>query len=208
MKRTKSDSDHTRAMLLDAADKLFGSRGYSRTTLLDVAREAGLTRGAMYWHFTNKADLFKQVLERMFSQVTRMIQDSMGMQGSPRYKIEQFIEIMIRMILEHPPYKALQEILLFRSEWQEELHELYQMHNDTIAFFEDMLMTLLGEGEKTGQLPSSSDKELIAASCFAFFSGLHLMKGIFAHKFPKPMKSEQMARFFISRILPPQETAQ
>ena len=64
-RRTKEDALATRHKLLDAAEQLFQLQGVSRTSLQDIARRAGATRGAVYWHFKDKADLFNQMMERV-----------------------------------------------------------------------------------------------------------------------------------------------
>lgn len=64
VRRTKEEAEATRVQLLDAAEKVFCDKGVASTTLDDVARCAGLTRGAVYWHFRNKADLFEEVCNR------------------------------------------------------------------------------------------------------------------------------------------------
>ena len=64
-RRTKADAQATRAGLLDAAEHLFQSRGVARTSLNDIALAAGTTRGAIYWHFKDKADLFNAMMERV-----------------------------------------------------------------------------------------------------------------------------------------------
>jgi TetR/AcrR family acrAB operon transcriptional repressor len=64
-RRTKEDALVTRNKLLDAAEWLFQSQGVSRTTLQDIALRAGATRGAVYWHFKDKADLFNAMMERV-----------------------------------------------------------------------------------------------------------------------------------------------
>lgn len=58
MRRTKAEAEETRHRILDAAERVFYAKGVSTATLEDVAREAGVTRGAIYWHFNNKTDLF------------------------------------------------------------------------------------------------------------------------------------------------------
>jgi AcrR family transcriptional regulator len=58
MRRTKADAEATRQKILSAAERVFYAKGVSNTTLEDVAKEAGVTRGAIYWHFSNKTDLF------------------------------------------------------------------------------------------------------------------------------------------------------
>ena len=64
-RRTKADAQATRSGLLDAAEKLFAARGVSRTSLNDIAVAAGTTRGAIYWHFKDKADLFNAMMDRV-----------------------------------------------------------------------------------------------------------------------------------------------
>ena len=63
-RRTKEDAAETRSNLLDAAERIFDEKGVSRTSLNDIAVGAGTTRGAIYWHFKDKADLFNAMMQR------------------------------------------------------------------------------------------------------------------------------------------------
>ena len=65
MRRTKEDAEKTRAAILNAAEQLFLERGVAHTSLEHIARAAGVTRGAVYWHFQNKADLFTAMLNQV-----------------------------------------------------------------------------------------------------------------------------------------------
>ena len=65
VRRTKADAEATRTALLDAAEQLFQANGVSRTSLQDIASAAGTTRGAIYWHFKDKADLFNAMMDRV-----------------------------------------------------------------------------------------------------------------------------------------------
>lgn len=56
-RRTKEEAEQTRQHLLETALRLFAERGISRTSLKDIAAEADLTHGALYWHFKNRTDL-------------------------------------------------------------------------------------------------------------------------------------------------------
>ncbi len=64
-RRTKQDAQATREALLDAAERVFEQRGVSRTSLNHIAEAAGVTRGAVYWHFKDKSDLFNAMMERV-----------------------------------------------------------------------------------------------------------------------------------------------
>ena len=63
-RQTKAQAEQTREAILDAAEKVFYERGVARSTLEEVARVAGVTRGAIYWHFRDKLDLFLTLNER------------------------------------------------------------------------------------------------------------------------------------------------
>lgn len=65
VRRTKSEALETRNRLLDAAERVFQVKGVSGTTLGDIATAAGATRGAVYHHFKDKADLFNAMMERV-----------------------------------------------------------------------------------------------------------------------------------------------
>jgi TetR/AcrR family transcriptional regulator, acrAB operon repressor len=64
LRRTKAEALETREALLDAAEAVFFEKGVSRTSLTDIASAAGLTRGAIYWHFADKVALFEAMVER------------------------------------------------------------------------------------------------------------------------------------------------
>ena len=64
-RRTKAEAEETRQRILDAAERLFFVDGVSRTSLELIANAAGVTRGAIYWHFKNKVELFEALHERV-----------------------------------------------------------------------------------------------------------------------------------------------
>ena len=63
-RRTKEEALETRNALIDAAELVFELRGVAGTALQEVAETAGVTRGAVYWHFRDKADLFNAMMDR------------------------------------------------------------------------------------------------------------------------------------------------
>ena len=64
MRKTKEDALATRDSILDAAAALFAENGVSGTTLQHIATAAGVTRGAIYWHFEDKGAMFNAMMER------------------------------------------------------------------------------------------------------------------------------------------------
>ena len=75
MARTKQDlrSETTRRLLVTAARTLFGARGYANVATEEIVRAAGLTRGALYHQFRDKADLFAAVAEEVEAEIAERI---------------------------------------------------------------------------------------------------------------------------------------
>lgn len=64
-RRTKEDAQKTRDEILTAASKVFCENGFANSSLEDIAGEANVTRGAIYWHFKNKNDIFEALHEQL-----------------------------------------------------------------------------------------------------------------------------------------------
>jgi TetR/AcrR family transcriptional regulator, acrAB operon repressor len=63
-RKTKQEAQATRTLILDTAERVFEQRGVAGASLHEIANAAGLTRGAIYWHFNDKADLFDAMMAR------------------------------------------------------------------------------------------------------------------------------------------------
>ncbi len=72
VRRTKLEALGTRNRILDAAERVFALKGVSNTSLAQLAEAAGVTRGAIYWHFRNKADLFDAMMSRVVLPMEEM----------------------------------------------------------------------------------------------------------------------------------------
>jgi len=75
MTKTKHDlrSEATRRQLITAARRLFGARGYAAVGTEEIVRAAGVTRGALYHQFRDKADLFAAVAEEVEAEIAEQI---------------------------------------------------------------------------------------------------------------------------------------
>lgn len=79
-RRTKVEAEQTREQIIDAAEELFLTRGVARATLEQIAQAAGVTRGAIYWHFRNKTDLFDAMYCRVHDPVEDLVNQSLALE--------------------------------------------------------------------------------------------------------------------------------
>ncbi len=63
MRRSKEDTQITRETILRSAFNTFFERGYAESSLTVIAENAGVTRGAIYWHFKDKNELYREVVK-------------------------------------------------------------------------------------------------------------------------------------------------
>src|SRR5215475_12129190 len=85
MARTKHDlrSEKTRQQLVAAARGLFGARGYAGVSTEEIVQAAGVTRGALYHQFRDKADLFAAVAEQIEAELAEQIASAVGAVTDP-----------------------------------------------------------------------------------------------------------------------------
>jgi len=97
----QTDRKPTAERILDAAEDLFAEKGYSATSLGDVADRVGIRSPSLYNHFRNKEALYGAVVDRLLDMFTAPLAE---LRGSPitRERIYQWLETIVRMHHERP----------------------------------------------------------------------------------------------------------
>jgi TetR/AcrR family acrAB operon transcriptional repressor len=127
-RRTKEDALATRHALLDAAELLFQQRGVSRTSLQDIAQAAGVTRGAVYHHFADKAALFDAMMERV-----RLPLEDAELQAATTPEqawaaLETMLVEVFRRIADSEQVHRVFEIAIMKVEYVDEMAALRERH--------------------------------------------------------------------------------
>ena len=127
MRRTKEEAQETRNQILDAAEQVFSEKGVSRATLDDIARGAGVTRGAVYWHFKDKADLFAAMLERVVLPLEDMWQSPESAQD-PLAQLRSCSLAALRRATGDAHRRRVFEIVYHKCEYVEDMASLRERH--------------------------------------------------------------------------------
>ena len=173
-RRTKEDADETRNRLLDAAEQVFYDKGVSRASLAEIALAAGMTRGAIYWHFKDKVDLFSAMMER----VTLPLEMAHGMpgtrvgQGDPLQHMHAMLTGLLRDIENDARTRRVFEIAMYRVEYVGEALGVRERRQLAYERFAAVLVQYLDAAADAAQMRLPMDTAVAAAGLQALFDGL------------------------------------
>ena len=128
-RRTRDEALETRNTILDTAERVFSERGVSHTTLADIAAAAGVTRGAIYWHFKNKADLFDAMMARValpMEQMTARASDE-ALEDPLSYVRACALNVLERVVSD-PQCRRVFEICCHKCEYVDEMSQIRDRH--------------------------------------------------------------------------------
>ncbi len=172
-RRTKEDALVTRDQILDAAEHVFQRRGVSRTSLQEIALEAGLTRGAIYWHFQNKADVFDAMLQR----VTLPMQANFNSQpeveaADPLQHLRRNVATAFHQTVHDLQVRRVFEIASHKVEYVDELQALRERHISERGECLADLHRRLSLAVDVGQLDASLPMQGVAIGLHSLIDGL------------------------------------
>ncbi len=171
-RKIREDSLKTRAQLLDAAEEVFFHKGFSGSTLEDVARAASVTRGAIYWHFRNKTDLFMAMVERVRLPIEALAEAACCEGKNP---LEQLREVSIRILREtatNPRRRRVLTVIFQRCELVGEMTELEMRQRAACVDCIGRIEQSLARAVEVGQLPPTLPLKQTAFVWHAFLMGV------------------------------------
>lgn len=117
-----SDRDESRARIISAAQKIFSTRGYSDATNADIAREAGMTSGAIYHYYESKKDLFGAAAADNWSRITEEFRNIESDTSVGR--LENLLTKSSEIAASSPDISRFAITVASEAERHEELHEI------------------------------------------------------------------------------------
>lgn len=158
---TKEEALETRNRLLDAAEDVFHRNGFSRTSLADVAQTADVTRGAIYWHFKNKSDLFNAMCERVRLPMEKMAEAAA--EDRTRNPLD-YLRTSCIFFLQHTAQdkhsRKVFEILFHKCEFVDESDPVFIRQQQAVRCGGERLEQLLADAVGSQQLPATLDTRL------------------------------------------------
>ena len=174
VRKTKEEAEQTYQALLDAAAMLFIRQGVAKTTLSQIASEAGMTRGAVYWHFDNKDAVIQALWERNAKRLQQAFDDMLLhiVSPNPARSFRAAIKKMVQSVVIEPELGQIIRIVLHNVEFTDEKTQLQSFLMSKKELFTETMkrafVILQGHNALRVELPP----ELLAQSLLCYIHGL------------------------------------
>ena len=172
VRRTKEEAEVTRESLIDAALTVFGRKGYALTTLSDVAKEVGVTRGAIYWHFGGKEELYNELVKERFKESNEVFLQIWNSNLAPREKLQQIFTRVLQFVEENDQYRAILEVALFKTESTPATAFLQQRKCEVIEIMITSIAKVIEDGKNCGEFKADLDSLVAATTGFGMITGV------------------------------------
>ena len=192
MRRTKEDAEKTRQTVLEAALTLFSRDGYSLTTLSRIAKEAGCSRGPIYWHFQTKDDLYEAVLAFSQEPLEALVAECEGMADQPVEAMDHFIERWLSLLANDRKYRQSFEILLNKTELTEAMGRTLKRERQLTRSIVALFSRLVRQAQARDAIGNRAEADQLGLLGYTYLMGI-TQTWLFA---PRLFSLKQQAPFF------------
>jgi TetR/AcrR family acrAB operon transcriptional repressor len=173
VRKTREEALLTREQLLDAAEHVFRARGVGHASLAEVADAAGLTRGAVYWHFDSKAALFQAMVDRAempHDACLQKMEDSAGTDPLAALRAAA-VESLLRVATDERT-RRVYDVVFLRCEYTEDLAAVRDQYLQSRQTCYEKIERTMRAAVRCGQLPAHVDVRCATRGLYAFIGGL------------------------------------
>ncbi|CAH6128586.1 MULTISPECIES: multidrug efflux transporter transcriptional repressor AcrR [Citrobacter] len=197
-RKTKQQAQETRQHILDVALRLFSRQGVSSTSLAEIAKAAGVTRGAIYWHFKNKSDLFSEIWELSESNIGELeIEYQAKFPDDPLSVLREILVHLLEATVTEERRRLLMEIIFHKCEFVGEMAVVQQAQRSICVESYDRIEQTLTHCIKAKMLPGNLMTRRAAILMRGYISGI-MENWLFA---PQSFDLKKEARDYVAILL-------
>jgi AcrR family transcriptional regulator len=152
-----------RSLVVQAAEHLFGTRGYERTKIQDIAAASGLSLGTLYSVFDGKADLLEAIHDERLGELFMLAGRTMATDESAAVRLIAGNRVFIRWLTEHPDFLRIH---LGNSAWASDPHEVSEGQVNAwrrgIALIASIIREAMDDGDMYDGDPILSARLMVA----------------------------------------------
>ncbi len=204
MRRTKAEAQETKQAIIEAAEHVFFERGAARTTLEDVARAAGVTRGAVYWHFRDKSDLFNAVHEQVRLPMEDVFYRIVDAETADALEsLEKFCAASLVRLHQDERRRRVYTILLLKCEHSADMASLVERERAAKERATRSLTRYFSRLQKLGRMAAAGEPRVLALALYAYMRGLYADYLRWPELYRMPRDAEKLARHFFAPLAAP-----
>jgi AcrR family transcriptional regulator len=164
--------EEKRAAILEGALQIFADKGYAATTIDDIVRHLGMSKGAIYNYFSSKEDMYAQMMDGRMNRLVASLRGGFEQEAAAAPKLRYLIQRLTSQ-----PLEDLRRLLSFHLEYSlhasrhDELKASLRKHTDSALSF---MAELIAEGQRRGEFRPEVDARLAASMFWALRDGIAL----------------------------------
>lgn len=156
-RRTKEEAQATREAILEAAAKVFVDKGVAKATLDAIAKEAGVTRGAIYWHFKNKLEVFAALHDQLYTSTIEIISNELNNQHpDPLLQLQQLCLKLFDELQHNTQKRRILTIFFLRCDYSGDMAPFLEMQRKqkqkSFYNFAHFFQRAIDQGQLSGEI--------------------------------------------------------
>jgi len=184
-------------VLINAAMDLFASYGYRGTSLARIARAAGVTKGALYWHFADKEEFFLAVVAKVLGEWNQAFNGSMSASTSAQFRAEflKMFDTMAALNEQNPWVSRLLLIITLESHkiGPRVLRAMRKVNLDGFSNFRGVVV----RGQELGEFDAALDTQWAATQIFSSYLGTAMLWYLHGARFDLRRSLRRQGREFL-----------
>ena len=136
-----------RLRIVQAAENLFGQKGYNATSISDIVHDANVGRALIYYYFKDKRDLYETILQESGDRICDVAKQALGTEGSTFERLKAFMVLFNKINIEHPNVRKMMVRAEVEGTISMETH--FKKHFDIVTGF---LGQIIEQGMEKGEL--------------------------------------------------------
>lgn len=173
MRRTKEEAEHTREAILNAATDLFAQKGVQSTSLVEIAENADVTRGAIYWHFKNKLEIFEALHDKLHKEfIEVLVQDLKYDHPEPLQQMQNTCTKLMLVLADDKQKQKTLNLFLIKCNYDGELASFKVCHKQHKEESLTLLKQYMDRAKRKGFLASDADTGILATAINCYMKGI------------------------------------
>lgn len=171
MRRTKEESEETKERIIEAALYIFLEKGFSETSIEDIVKHLNLTRGAFYWHFKDKDEVFKSIIQKEHSQRLESLNSIKFDETDEKTGLKKVMANIIDTFYDNERFRSFIKLRWFRIE-QDPYKFSVPVTDAMNAATQSILIGIVESAKKKGMLVAGAVPLEIKAHLIALTNGI------------------------------------